>query len=404
MRTTNLFAHAALLCAFAFSPFGSSALASALVDINTADAALLDTLPGIGPSRAAAIVAYRDAHGPFAAIEDIQNVSGIKESVYAGLAAFITIGNAGAATGTSDASASSTASAAQDTRTSTGASTYVPPSAVLTVDAGPDRNAVLEAPLHLSASVKAKGGAPDSSAQITWSFGDGSSSTGSSVDKTYRYAGTYLVTVTATNGLASAEDEFTVVAKPALVRILAATGDGITIANDASERLDLSGWRLSVDTGFFRIPSGTILLPHANVLFPSNITNVPIALSATLSYPDGVVAARYSFPQSASIAVSVQPFPSAASSTGEQTVEHPYGYDATSSEADISISGTAHEATAVSAPAAATELAAAGAAFATATTSDALPEKSHAANPFLSPWMLGFLGVMALAGGAFILL
>ena len=394
MRTTNLFAHAALLCAFAFSPFGNSALAAALVDINTADAALLDTLPGIGPSKAAAIVAYRDAHGPFAAIEDIQNVSGIKESVYTGLAAFITVGATGAATNASSGTASSTASA-QDTQTSTGASTYVPPSAVLAVDAGSDRNAVLEAPLHLLASVKAKGGAPDSSAQITWSFGDGSSSTGSSVDKTYRYAGTYLVTVTATNGLASAEDEFTVVAKPALVRIHAATGDGITIANDSSERLDLSGWRLSADTGFFRIPSGTILLPHANVLFPSNITNVPIALSATLSYPDGVIAARYSLPQSASPAVSVQPFPSATSSTGEQTVESVFSG---------SVSGTAHEATAVSAPAVATELAAAGAALMASTTADIPPEKSHAANPFLSPWMLGFLGVMALAGGAFILL
>jgi hypothetical protein len=194
------------------------------------------------------------------------------------------------------------------------------------------------------------------------------------------------------------------VVKPALVRIVAATGDGITIANDASERLDLSGWRLSADLRSFRIPSGTILLPQANVLFPSSITNVPIALSATLSYPDGVVAARYSLPQSASPTESAQPFPSAASSSEEQTVEHPYGYDATSSEANISISGTAHEATAVNAPAAATELAAAGAALAASTTADPLPEKPRVANPFLSPWTLGLLGIMALAGGAFILL
>jgi competence protein ComEA helix-hairpin-helix repeat region len=145
MRTTNLFAHAALLCAFAFSPFGSSALASALVDINTADAALLDTLPGIGPSKAAAIVAYRNAHGPFAVIEDIQNVSGIKGDTYAGLASFITVGATGTATGASNSNASSTTSATQDTRASTGASTYVPPSPVLLVDAGADRQAVLEA-------------------------------------------------------------------------------------------------------------------------------------------------------------------------------------------------------------------------------------------------------------------
>ncbi len=398
MRTANLFAHAVLLSVFALFSFGNSALAAALVDINTADETLLDTLPGIGPSKAAAIVAYRNAHGPFAAIEDIQNVSGIKGDTYAGLASFITVGVAGTATGASNSNASSTTSATQDTRASTGASTYVPPSPVLLVDAGADRQAVLETPLHLLATVKTKGGAPDSSAQITWSFGDGSSATGSSVDKTYRYAGTYLVTVTAANGLASVEDEFTVVAKPALVRIVAVTGDGITIANDASERLDLSGWRLSADFGSFRIPSGTILLPQANVLFPSSITNVPIALSATLAYPDGIVAARYSLPQSASPAASAQPFPPMASSSEEQTVESVFSG---------SVSGTAHEATAVNAPAAATELAAAGAALspmATSSSESAAVAGASEPSPFRSPWVLGFLSVMLLAGGAFILL
>lgn len=53
-----------------------------LVNINTADAAQLCTLPGIGESRAADIIAYREAHGGFASCEDIMNVSGIKENVY----------------------------------------------------------------------------------------------------------------------------------------------------------------------------------------------------------------------------------------------------------------------------------------------------------------------------------
>lgn len=50
-----------------------------LVDINTADAALLMTLPGIGQTRADAIVAYREQHGSFSTIEDIMKVDGIKE-------------------------------------------------------------------------------------------------------------------------------------------------------------------------------------------------------------------------------------------------------------------------------------------------------------------------------------
>lgn len=50
------------------------------VNINTADKALLCSLPGIGDTRATAIIAYRQEHGGFSAIEDIMQVSGIKES------------------------------------------------------------------------------------------------------------------------------------------------------------------------------------------------------------------------------------------------------------------------------------------------------------------------------------
>ena len=40
------------------------------------------TLPGIGESRALAIIAYRDDKGKFISIEDIKNVSGIKDAAY----------------------------------------------------------------------------------------------------------------------------------------------------------------------------------------------------------------------------------------------------------------------------------------------------------------------------------
>ena len=47
------------------------------VNLNTATADDLDTLPGVGPATAAAILAYRDQHGPFASLEDLGEVSGI---------------------------------------------------------------------------------------------------------------------------------------------------------------------------------------------------------------------------------------------------------------------------------------------------------------------------------------
>ncbi len=66
--------------------------AASLVNINTAGTAELDTLPGIGPAKAAAIVAYRTEHGPFAATEEIQEVKGIGPSTYEGLKSLITVG------------------------------------------------------------------------------------------------------------------------------------------------------------------------------------------------------------------------------------------------------------------------------------------------------------------------
>jgi competence protein ComEA len=50
-----------------------------LIDLNRADAAALEQLPGVGPVLAERIVAYRQEHGPFQAIEDLLSVSGIGE-------------------------------------------------------------------------------------------------------------------------------------------------------------------------------------------------------------------------------------------------------------------------------------------------------------------------------------
>ncbi len=52
------------------------------VNINTADVQTLDTLPGIGPTTAEKIIAYRKENGPFRTTEELKNVSGIGESKY----------------------------------------------------------------------------------------------------------------------------------------------------------------------------------------------------------------------------------------------------------------------------------------------------------------------------------
>lgn len=61
------------------------------IDINTADAAQLVTIPGIGETRAAAILAYREKNGSFAKVEDIMQVSGIKSALFEKMKDYITI-------------------------------------------------------------------------------------------------------------------------------------------------------------------------------------------------------------------------------------------------------------------------------------------------------------------------
>lgn len=65
---------------------------SGLIDINTATEEQLDELPGIGPAIAGRIVAYREANGPFARIEELARVDGISPAMVDELRALITTG------------------------------------------------------------------------------------------------------------------------------------------------------------------------------------------------------------------------------------------------------------------------------------------------------------------------
>lgn len=61
-----------------------------LVNINSASLEELETLPGIGESKAKSIIEYRDKYGDFNSIEDILNVNGIGESLYEQIKIYIT--------------------------------------------------------------------------------------------------------------------------------------------------------------------------------------------------------------------------------------------------------------------------------------------------------------------------
>ena len=67
------------------SKTGSSTKKEAKININTAGAEELQELSGVGPALSERIIAYREANGRFARIEDLQNVSGIGETRFANL-------------------------------------------------------------------------------------------------------------------------------------------------------------------------------------------------------------------------------------------------------------------------------------------------------------------------------
>ncbi|QUX31910.1 helix-hairpin-helix domain-containing protein [Nocardiopsis akebiae] len=66
--------------------------AGGLVDINRADRALLETLPGIGTVIADNIVSYREEHGPFRSVDDLVNVDRIGDKILADLQPHVTVG------------------------------------------------------------------------------------------------------------------------------------------------------------------------------------------------------------------------------------------------------------------------------------------------------------------------
>lgn len=61
------------------------------MNLNTATAEQLDALPGVGPVMAQRIITYRTDHGPFSAVTQLQQVTGIGAAKYADLSPLVTV-------------------------------------------------------------------------------------------------------------------------------------------------------------------------------------------------------------------------------------------------------------------------------------------------------------------------
>jgi len=92
--TFHRIAALALALALSLASAGAAVAAETKVDINTATAAELTELPGVGEALAQRIVEYREKQGPFTAPEQLMNVRGIGEKSFAKLRDRLTVSQA----------------------------------------------------------------------------------------------------------------------------------------------------------------------------------------------------------------------------------------------------------------------------------------------------------------------
>lgn len=298
----------------------------------------------------------------------------------------VNVGGVSSPSATPTISSSTPVAAPAESPSGGGPTEYLPIPTLRIVAAG-DRNVSSGADTAFTAAVYDSKGNRRDDALVTWSFGDGMRRTGANVFHAYYEPGEYVVIVhvtTVDGGDALARSIVT--AKNADVSIASVTPRGVSLSNSGTRTLDLSLWRIQAGGKEFKIPEDTHILAGHTILFPSQVIDLPFSGVAELLYPSGEVAAVYPKP----VPLPQQPFTPITSFNTVQKVS-----PITSTERNIQT----HE-DAVVAPTAQAEPAAVGA---VAAVSEA-PIAGKETGIFRSPWTLGLLGVILLAGSAFILL
>lgn len=240
--------------------------ALALVNINTATLAELDTLPGVGPATAQKIIDAR----PFASTSEIQNVQGIGApgtKTYDEIIDLITV--SGSTVTTEDVEDSkntaSSESGSSETTTSGSEKKVMRPVSGLILEA-PDYAFIGQA---VQFDVSPKDGDQNRFVRYRWNFGDGHTDDSKTVTHEYSHPGTYIVVVESyyLKDTQLARHELTV----SMPQISLQTGFGsVTITNENDEEIDLSSLRLSGTTDW-NFPEHSILLPGSSLTVDASV-------------------------------------------------------------------------------------------------------------------------------------
>src|SRR3989344_5015802 len=289
MKTRNLFFVAVCFVILVLPP--TDTFATDLVNINTADLATLDTLPGVGPSIAQSIIDNR----PYASIEEVSRAVGIGEpgfSSYEKIKDLITVGDTASTQTQSQTSQTEGVTVPQPTTTTTSVSPVGAVGApLITVHIGGDATSMVGGGSYFSGSALGTQGAPLKNVRYVWNFGDGITAEGQTVFHVYTYPGKYSVSLAASSDISAGLVRHTVEASAAHVALTAEADASLTVLNQSAKDIDIGLWTLTNGPSNFVIPKHTTVLANKGVRFSFAITRVVGDQNAKLLYPNQSVAA-----------------------------------------------------------------------------------------------------------------
>ena len=248
---------------------------AALVNINTASQTELETLNGIGPSKAQAIIDYRNTNSSFKKIEDIKNVSGIGDVTYNNIKDYITVGDSSAATVGGTGGGFTTVNYSLQPTISTHYSSSPATSSTselnISVSAGRERLSSVKSPIEFKAETNLLDSRENS---FRWNFGDGGLSYGKLVTHAYEYPGEYVVVLNASTPKGNFVSRTKVTIIEPEVSIVYADSEKVQLKNDSTYEINLYGKALVAGEETYIFPPDTILSAKQTLFLSSAVTGL----------------------------------------------------------------------------------------------------------------------------------